>query len=47
MTIKCTPVDEPMYAYLIANWLREDDVLRQLREETSQLEMAMMQIAPS
>ena len=46
MTIKCTPVDEPMYAYLIANWLREDDVLRQLREETSQLEMAMMQIAP-
>ncbi len=46
MSPKITPVDERLARYLEANWLREDSVLRKLRQETRQLEMARMQIAP-
>ncbi len=35
-----------LYPYLLDNSLRDDDLLRALREETAQDEMARMQIAP-
>lgn len=31
---------------MLDNWIRENDVLRELREETAKLEMAAMQISP-
>lgn len=46
MPNKFLSLTEPVYEYLQAVSLREPDVLRRLREETSQLTMAQMQIAP-
>jgi len=40
------PVHDRLYDYLVSSSLREPDVLRQLREETAQLSMGMMQIDP-
>lgn len=40
------PLDDALYQYLLANSLREPGVLRQLRDETAQLPMSRMQIAP-
>jgi len=39
-------VDDDLYQYILSASLREHSLLRELREETSQLEMARMQIAP-
>jgi caffeoyl-CoA O-methyltransferase len=47
MTDKYTVLDERLYAYLLAQGVREDEVLRELREETARLgRPARMQIAP-
>lgn len=46
MTTKFTPLTENLYSYAIDNWLREDAVLAELREETARLPMSRMQIAP-
>lgn len=43
---KHTMLTEPLYQYLWASIDREPEVLRQLREETSVLPLARMQIAP-
>ena len=42
-TLNLTP---PVYDYLLAHSLREPEVLRELREETSKLEHGGMQISP-
>lgn len=39
-------VDESLYAYILSNSLQESDILAQLREETSQMPQARMQISP-
>lgn len=46
MSRRTTPLDEPLYDYLLEASLREPDVLRRLREETAALEEANMQISP-
>jgi predicted O-methyltransferase YrrM len=46
MSKKTLGLDNQLYDYLLSVSLREPDVLRQLREETARLPMAMMQIAP-
>lgn len=46
MTNKTLELTPEVYRYLQNNSLRESDVLKKLREETSQLTMARMQIAP-
>ncbi|HEY9833189.1 MAG TPA: class I SAM-dependent methyltransferase [Stenomitos sp.] len=46
MTKKTLGLDTPVYDYLLSVSLRESDLLRQLRDETAQLPMAMMQISP-
>jgi predicted O-methyltransferase YrrM len=46
MSNKTLQVDDKLYAYILDNSLREPPILRELREETSHLEMARMQIAP-
>jgi predicted O-methyltransferase YrrM len=46
MTKKTLGLDHPLYDYLLSVSLRESDILRQLREETAHLPMAMMQISP-
>lgn len=46
MSNRTIAVDERLYAYLLANSLREPDVLRRLREETLANPRASMQIAP-
>ncbi len=46
MTNKSIQMNDRLYAYLLANSLREPELWRQLREETARLPMAMMQIAP-
>lgn len=46
MTKKTLGLDTPVYDYLLSVSLRESDILRQLRDETAQLPMAMMQISP-
>lgn len=43
---KSLGLSNALYNYLLSTSLREPDVLRQLREETARLPMAMMQIAP-
>ena len=45
MTKSITAVDEPLYHYITQNWVREDEIMRQLREETAKLDMAAMQIS--
>jgi predicted O-methyltransferase YrrM len=39
-------LDLPLYNYLLSVSLREPEILAQLRQETAQLPMAMMQISP-
>lgn len=46
MTKKTLGLDTPLYDYLLSVSVRESDILRQLRQETAQLPMAMMQISP-
>jgi len=46
MSNQTIQVDENLYQYILSVSLREDALLRALREETSQLEMARMQISP-
>jgi O-methyltransferase len=46
MSNKSIQVDDSLYRYILSISLREPALLRELREETSQLEMARMQIAP-
>ncbi len=46
MSGKFLSLDDRLYEYLQAVSLREPDVLRQLRDETSTLPMAQMQISP-
>jgi predicted O-methyltransferase YrrM len=46
VTRRTTPLSEALYAYLLDVSLREDDVLRRLREETAGMENANMQIGP-
>ncbi|MBD0344505.1 MAG: class I SAM-dependent methyltransferase [Coleofasciculus sp. Co-bin14] len=46
MSKKTLGLDNQLYDYLLSVSLREPDVLRQLREETARLPMAIMQIAP-
>ncbi len=45
-TNKFTTLSEPLYDYLLEHSVREPEILSRLREETSQLEMAIMQISP-
>ena len=46
MTRTTLPLTEPLYRYLLANSLREHPTLERLRDETSRLPGAGMQIAP-
>jgi O-methyltransferase len=46
MSNQTIQVDDDLYKYILSVSLREDLVLQQLRETTSELEMARMQIAP-
>lgn len=46
MSNQTIQVDNDLYSYILSVSLREPSLLRELREETSQLEMARMQIAP-
>jgi O-methyltransferase len=46
MSNKTIQVDDSLYSYILSVSLREPSLLRELREETSQLEMARMQISP-
>lgn len=46
MSTRTFTLPDKLYRYLIDHSLREPDVLRRLREETSRLPMANMQIAP-
>jgi predicted O-methyltransferase YrrM len=46
MSNQTIQVDNDLYSYILSVSLREPSILRELREETSQLEMARMQIAP-
>ena len=45
MTRKTLPLTEPLQRYLLANSLREHPTLERLRDETSRLPSAGMQIA--
>lgn len=46
MTSKNIVLDQALHQYLLDVSLRESDLLRKLRQETADLEMASMQIAP-
>jgi len=46
MSNRTINLDDRLHRYLLDHSLREDDLLRELREVTAQLEMHMMQIAP-
>lgn len=46
MINKSLPLDDRLYRYLISVTLREPEVLRQLREETSRQHLGGKQIAP-
>ncbi len=46
MSTRTLTVTDRLYDYLTAHALRENDVLRRLREETAKLPMARMQISP-
>ncbi len=45
MSPKYTPITDSLMEYIDENWLRENSILKQLREETAILPMARMQIA--
>lgn len=46
MSNRTITLDDRLYEYLLNNSLRETDIQRRLRQETMQLQMARMQIAP-
>jgi O-methyltransferase len=46
MSNKTIQVDDSLHEYILSVSLREDTLLRELREETSSLKMARMQISP-
>ncbi|MER3493054.1 MAG: SAM-dependent methyltransferase [Mastigocladus sp. ERB_26_2] len=46
MNTKTLGLDKSLYDYLLSVSLREPEILTQLRQETAQLSMATMQIAP-
>src|SRR6516162_4971801 len=46
MTGKSTFIDQDIQNYIVATTVRERDVMRQLREETSRMPNAVMQIGP-
>ncbi len=46
MSNRTINLDETLYQYLLDHSVRENDLLRELREITSQLEMSRMQISP-
>ncbi len=46
MSNRTIQVDDRLYTYLLENSLREDALLRRLREETARNPMSMMQISP-
>ena len=46
MSNKTLGLDSELYNYLLSVSVQEEDILTQLREETSSLPMSMMQIAP-
>jgi O-methyltransferase len=46
MSNQSIELNQTLYDYLITNSLREPSILRRLRQETAELEMARMQIAP-
>jgi predicted O-methyltransferase YrrM len=46
MSNRTLDLDDRLYAYLQDHSLRETPLMRELRDETAQLEMARMQIAP-
>ena len=46
MSNKTIQVDDSLHEYILSVSLREDPLLRELREETSRLKMARMQISP-
>jgi predicted O-methyltransferase YrrM len=46
LTKRTLTLDDRLYDYLLAQSVRETDLLRELRERTAQLEMSRMQIAP-
>jgi len=46
MTNRTLTLDDRLYGYLLAQSLRETDLMRELREQTARLEMSRMQIAP-
>ena len=46
MSSRTITMTDPIYAYLQGHSLREHEVLRALREETSGIKMAVMQISP-
>ncbi len=46
MSKSILPIDDRLYDYILANWLRETPLMRRLREETSRMPMSMMQISP-
>ncbi|HEY5700860.1 MAG TPA: class I SAM-dependent methyltransferase [Gammaproteobacteria bacterium] len=46
MSNRTINLDDDLYRYLLDVAVREDEVLRRLREETAGLEMARMQISP-
>lgn len=46
MRRKTIGLDDALYDYVVATTLRDDDILKRLREETAKLEWGRMQIAP-
>ena len=46
MANRSIQITEQLYDYMIANSVREPKILAELRDETSKLPMAMMQIGP-
>lgn len=40
-----TSMSDQLYSYMVDSWSRETDVMRELRQETSALEMSAMQIS--
>jgi predicted O-methyltransferase YrrM len=46
MSNKTMPMTDALYEYTLENWLREPELLRQLREETSHMPNHGMQISP-
>jgi len=46
MTKSTIQLTEPLYDYLLSSSLREPELLKQLREETANISMSVMQISP-